>query len=151
MHALLLAFLLAVAPARADETDDATAALSSGRFPEIAVALNLSDTQRKQVTDAVYAANTARVDIDARAQKARLEVAHLIAADTVDEKALTKAVDTLSAAETELRRNRVQLVIALRKVLTLDQWRRLVALRQERKHDRGHGGAPGSAPPAPAQ
>ncbi len=144
MRALLLSVLLAAAPALAappppEGADDATAALASGRFAEIAAELELTEAQRKQVTDAVYAANTAKVDLDARAEKARLELRHLLGADTVDEKAVLKAVDTLSAAEAELRRNRVQLVLSIRKALTAEQWRELAAIRQERRSDRrGH-------------
>jgi Spy/CpxP family protein refolding chaperone len=84
----------------------------------------------------VYSANTAKIDLEARVEKARLEVRHLLAAEPLDEKAVLKATDALSAAEGELRRNRVQLVLAVRKSLTADQWTELVAIRQERKASR---------------
>lgn len=135
MYALILAFFLAVSPARAQE-DDATAALAGGRFAEIADQIGLDATQRKQVSDTVYAANTAKIDIQARAEKARLELKHLLAAETLDEKAVLKAADALSAAETELRRNRVQLLLSLRKALRPEQWQRLLTIRDERREDR---------------
>lgn len=137
MTILLLSVLLTLtAPAAADDTLGAANSLASGRFEEIAAQLELSAAQRKTVTDAVYTANTAKIDLEARVEKARLDVRHLLAAEPLDEKAVLKATDTLSAAEGELRRNRVQLVLAVRKALTADQWTELVAIRQERKASR---------------
>jgi len=137
MTILLLSVLLTLtAPAAADDTLGAANSLASGRFEEIAAQLELSAAQRKTVTDAVYSANTAKIDLEARVEKARLDVRHLLAAEPLDEKAVLKATDTLSAAEGELRRNRVQLVLAVRKSLTADQWTELVAIRQERKASR---------------
>ncbi len=137
MTTLLLSVLLSLtAPAAADDTLGAANSLASGRFEEIAAQLELSAAQRKTVTDAVYTANTAKIDLEARVEKARLDVRHLLAAEPLDEKAVLKATDTLSAAEGELRRNRVQLVLAVRKALTADQWTELVAIRQERKASR---------------
>jgi Spy/CpxP family protein refolding chaperone len=137
MTTLLLSVLLSLtAPAAADDTLGAANSLASGRFEEIAAQLELSAAQRKTVTDAVYTANTAKIDLEARVEKARLEVRHLLAAEPLDEKAVLKATDALSAAEGELRRNRVQLVLAVRKALTADQWTELVAIRQERKASR---------------
>lgn len=137
MTTLLLSVLLSLtAPAAADDTVGAANSLASGRFAEIAAQLDLSAAQRKTVTDAVYTANTAKIDLEARVEKARLEVRHLLAAEPLDEKAVLKATDALSAAEGELRRNRVQLVLAVRKALTADQWTELVAIRQERKASR---------------
>jgi Spy/CpxP family protein refolding chaperone len=134
MLPLLLSVLLTVtAPAAADDTMAAANALGSGRFEAIAQQLQLTPAQRTSVSDAVFAANAAKIDIEARADKARLEVRHLLAAATLDEKAVLKATDTLSTAEAELRRNRIQLVIAVRKALTPAQWQGLVAIRQERK------------------
>ena len=134
MYTLLFSLLLSVtAPAVADDTIAAANSLASGRFEAIASQLELSAAQRKSVSDAVYSANTAKIDIEARADKARLEVRHLLGADTLDEKAVLKATDTLSAAEAELRRNRVQLVIAVRKSLSAEQWGELVEIRQARK------------------
>ncbi|MDP2308077.1 MAG: periplasmic heavy metal sensor [Pseudomonadota bacterium] len=134
MSTLILTLLLsAVSPAHADDTMGAANALASGRFEAIAEQLKLSATQRASVSDAVYQANAAKIDIEARSEKGRLEVKHLLAAATLDEKAVLKATDTLSAAEADLRKNRVQLVIAVRKALTPEQWQALVAIRQEHK------------------
>ncbi|MDP2313290.1 MAG: periplasmic heavy metal sensor [Pseudomonadota bacterium] len=137
MTTLLLSVLLAVtAPATADDTLGAASSLASGRFEAVAEALQLTPAQRTSVSDAVYAANAAKIDLEARAEKAKLEVKHLLGAPTLDEKAVLKATDALSAAESELRRNRVQLVIAVRKALTAEQWQELVAIRQERRAER---------------
>jgi Spy/CpxP family protein refolding chaperone len=131
---LLLLSLSFTAPAWAGRgAEDAAKALTSNSFDDVAAELALSDTQRTQVSDAIYASNSARVDLDARAQKARLQVRHLLAADPIDEKAVLKAVDALSAAEAEVRKNRVQLLLDIRETLTPEQWRKLLELRKERR------------------
>jgi Spy/CpxP family protein refolding chaperone len=133
MHSLVLSVLLAASsPAFAgDDTLDAATSLGSGRFAEIADRLALTTEQRTEVADAVYLASSARVDVEARVEKARLDLRHLLGADAVDEKAVLRAVETLNTAESDLRKNRVQLVLAIRRVLTPDQWRGLVALHGE--------------------
>ncbi len=134
MTTLLLSVLLTLsAPAAADDTLSAANDLASGRFEAIATELELSADQRKTLSDTVYRANAAKIDLDARVEKARLEVRHLLAAEPLDEKAVLKATDALSAAEAELRRNRVQLVVSVRKALSPEQWRELVSIRQARK------------------
>ena len=138
MRLLFLTLCFAtMAPAWAGGGDmDAARGLTPARFEAIAGELGLDATQRKAVSDAVYQAGIAKADIDARSGKAKLEVKHLLGGDTLDEKALMKAVDTLNAAEGEMRKNRVGLLISVRKTLTADQWTRLVSMRQERKAER---------------
>jgi Spy/CpxP family protein refolding chaperone len=114
----------------------AATALTGGRFAAIAAELELSEAQRKTVSDAIYASNTAKIEIDAKVEKSRLEVRHLLGATTIDEKAVLKAVDNLSAAEAELRRNRVALVLTVRKNLSPEQWAELSEIRQERRAER---------------
>jgi len=100
-------------------------------FPEVAERLGLSADQKKKVEDLFYASHQARIDIKARKAKAALEVKRLMGAEKLDEKALAKAIDTLIAAEGDLRRNQMGLLIEIRKVLTPAQWEQLAAMREE--------------------
>lgn len=111
-------------------------------FDSIASKLGLTDEQREKVRQIVFESNQARIDVQARSQKAEAELRHLLMAETLDEKAITKALDASNAAEAELRKNRVQLAISLRKIVTADQWRQLQDLRRERMKERG--GPPGA-------
>ncbi len=150
MRVLLLSALFAASTAWAgpppaggagaeDDSFAAAQALASGRFAEVADRLGLDAGQRTKVSDAVYAANTSKADIDARVEKARLEVRHLLGAETPDDKGVLRAVDALSVAEGDVRRNRVQLVLAIRKVLTPAQWQQLSSVRhivRTERHER---------------
>ncbi|MCK6530380.1 periplasmic heavy metal sensor [Myxococcota bacterium] len=113
-------------------------------FPKVAEQLGLSAEQRQKVMDEVYRADGAMVDIRARAEKAGLELKHQLGQETLDEKAVLAAVEALAAAESDMKRNRVRLTLALRKVLTFEQWRELARIREER-----HGGPGGGGPPSP--
>jgi hypothetical protein len=88
----------------------------------------------------VHKAKLARVDIKARVDRARLELRHALGQVTPDAKVVTRAVDALSTAEAELRRNHVDLVLAIRSVLTDAQWKQVLELRAagkaEKREDR---------------
>lgn len=154
--AALLAALLASAPALAFEPpgpppggEDDPTDIAMGDFEDVADNLKLTAEQRTKVRQLVYDANQARVDIRARSSKAQMELRHLLSADTLDEKAALKAVDNLNAAEADLRKSRVQLVIQLRKVVTAEQWQQLLQMRRDRMRERReeHGGPPPGPPP----
>lgn len=153
--AAALAALLSAAPAFAEPPpppgDDDPTDIAMSEFDDVADALKLTPDQRTKVRQLVYDANQARVDIRARSAKAQMELRHLLAADTLDEKAALKAVDTLNAAEADLRRSRVQLVIQLRKVVTAEQWKQLLQLRRERMRERRDERGGGPPPPPPGE
>jgi predicted transposase len=131
--------LLGATPAFAEEPgdDDAAAAeMMPGHFDEIAAKLGLSEEQKSKVSDIVYASRSAKVDIDGRAEKAKIELKRLMMADPIDEKAVMKALDTLNAAEGDLRKNKIQLMLSIRKELTADQWKQLVAMRKDMREER---------------
>ncbi len=124
-----LCLFLALSPARAG--DD---------FEEIAGTLGLTADQKADVAEIVYETRTERIAIKARGAAARLELKHLLAAPTVDERAVMKALDALNAASAESRKNRVEQILEIRKVLSPDQWTQLSAIwddsRDERREER---------------
>ncbi|MEN9786974.1 MAG: motif family protein [Pseudomonadota bacterium] len=98
--------------------------------------LDLTAEQRPKVEQVRYEAETAAVEPRARLERARLELRHLLTQPGTDEKAVQKTLDRLDAAESELRRVRVKEMLALRALLTPEQWATCV-----RMHDEG--GPPG--------
>ena len=138
MRSFLVAAALAFsAPAFAGPPELAAAQAFNGQnFEEVAGRLNLSADQKKKLTDLVYASTSKRVDVSARLEKAKIELKYQFAAETVDEKACLKAVDAVSAAEADLLRNKVELMLGIRKVVSRDQWLALVAMRDERRDER---------------
>ena len=134
---LAASLFVPVAPAHAGE----------GRYAEVVAQLGLDAGQQARVEEIIYQSKSGRVEIRARLERAKLDLRHALGADTLDEKAVHKATDALKAATGDLVQNRVDQVLALRKVLTPAQFDQLEALRKgergdlrERVRDRLRGG-----------
>ncbi len=141
---LLVLGFLSLAPltahARGPSEISAVEAMNGRKFEAIADRLKLSPELRTKVQDAVYKSSGAALEIKARIDRAELDLKHLMAQPAFDEKAVLKAVDALNGAEAELRKNRVQLMLDVRKLLTPDQWKELLRARAEqREHRRDRG------------
>ena len=106
------------------------------RFDEIASTLGLTSAQKKDVADIVYESKEKRIGIKARSEAARLELEHLLAETTVDERAVMKSLDGVNAASADLRRNRVEQILAIRKVLSPEQWTQLAGIWKENREGR---------------
>ena len=89
-------------------------------FPEIAQRIGLNDDQKASVEKLYYDSKSTGIDLQAKSDKARLELERLMMGATVDEKAAMKAFDAAAGAETEVRRNDLKLMLGLRKILTAD-------------------------------
>jgi Spy/CpxP family protein refolding chaperone len=100
-------------------------------FPEIADRLGLSDAQRDAIEQSYYDNKATGIDLEARAEKARLELQRQMVASTLDEKAVLKAFDAVAAAEVETHRNDLRLLLAIRKQLTPEQWKQLTSMREQ--------------------
>lgn len=100
-------------------------------LPELAKALGLSDAQRDAIEQAYYDNKANGIDLEAKAEKARLELQRQLMAATLDEKAMLKAFDAVAAAEVETHRNDLRLLLAVRKQLTPDQWKQLTGMREQ--------------------
>ncbi len=116
----------------------------------VAEKLNLTDTQIKQLEDAFYQHRLKLVDIGAAMEKADMKLQQMLDADTVDESAVNAQVDQVLAARGQMEREFTAMNLNFRKILTLDQWKQLRAIRGENQ-DRiffRHMGPPGSNGPA---
>lgn len=149
---LLVLALLSFAPhsahARGPAEISAVEAMQGRKFDAIADRLKLTPELRAKVQDAVYTSSGAALEVKARIDRAELDLKHLMSQPVLDEKAVLKAVDALNSSEAELRKNRVQLVLDVRKLLTPDQWKELLRARaeqRERRRDRDDGPGPGGA------
>lgn len=105
-------------------------------FPEIATRIGLSSEQKAAVEKLYYESKVTGIDLKAKGEKARLELERLMLAETVDEKGAMKAFEAAAAAETEVRRNDLKLLLGIRKQLTAEQWTALRAMRDERRGER---------------
>lgn len=114
-------------------------------FHEIAQNVGLTADQERAIQDIVYKSNLAKVDIKARKDRAELTLRQLLSQSNLDEKAIRAAAEELNTAETDLRRNRIELVLAIRKLINADQWMSLQALWLGKED----GPPPPPEPPAP--
>ncbi len=133
-----------------DEAEDAFAS----HFDEIASEIGLNADQQAKLRSAFYESHVARIDAKAKKEKAELELKTLLSADVIDEKAVGRALEMALGADGELKRNRVQLLLTTRKIVTLDQWHQLEAMRAGRRGERRERrnrvpAQPEGAPPAP--
>lgn len=104
---------------------------------EIADQLKLDEKQRSDLEKLYYDSRMARADLQAKQEKAKLELERQMLSSTYDEKACTKAFEAQLAADAELKRNRFLLQTGLRKLLTAEQWKQLSTIRTERRQESG--------------
>ena len=106
-------------------------------FSQISTEIGLSADQQAKIKELFYSSQKDAIDLQAQAQRAQLELKHAMDADTPDEKAVMKALDAHIAADGALQRNRVKLLLEVRKVVTTEQWDKLKELRASRRGGMG--------------
>ncbi len=135
--------------------------------PDIVSKLQLNDGQISQLNQVFYDHKMKLIDYGAEMQKQDLKLQSLLDADTPDEGQVSSQVDQVLAARGRLEREFTMMNLNLRKVLSLDQWRQLKAVRgdvgpgdnfiyfQKKIGPGGPGGGPGPDvmpfPPPPGE
>jgi protein CpxP len=114
--------------------------------PEMAKNLNLQADQIQKM-DGIFQQNRSKLtDLHAAVQKEETALEPLIEADTPDETKVLAQIDKVAQARAELEKSNARMLLAVRQVLTSDQWSKLKAIRAERMARRGQG-EPGNGPP----
>ena len=125
--------------------------------PETAKKLQLNDGQISQLDQIFYEHRLKLIDYGAAMEKEDLKLQNLLDADVPDEGQVSSQVDQVLSARGKLEREYTMMSLDLRKVLSLDQWRQLKTIREERgqkdnlffyKH-LGPGSPPGAPLPPP--
>jgi Spy/CpxP family protein refolding chaperone len=115
--------------------------------------LSLTADQQKKMDDIFQQHRLTLVDLNAAVQKAELTLEPLLAAEQPDEAKIIAQIDRAAQARTELEKAHARMLLGLRRVLTLDQWKKLQADaaqhggRGGRRGDEGPGQPPPPAPP----
>jgi Spy/CpxP family protein refolding chaperone len=99
---------------------------------EIAKKLQLNDNQVAQLDQVFYDHKLKLIDFGAQMEKEDLKLQTLLDADVPNEGQISSQVDQTLAARGKLEREYTMMNLDLRKVLSLDQWRQLKAIRAER-------------------
>jgi Spy/CpxP family protein refolding chaperone len=121
--------------------------------------LKLTDDQRKAMDSILLQHREKLIDLRANLEKAELAMQPLMSADTPNEAATIAQIDKVVQARAELERANSRFLLAIRMKLTVDQWKQIQALQQERREDRwrdrpgmpgpGFRRQPGPNPPPP--
>ena len=102
---------------------------------EIAQKLQLGDQQIKQLDDIFYEHRLKLIDYQADLEKQDLELQTLLDQDSPSEGSVGSQVDQELSARSKLEREYTMMNLALRKVLSVEQWRQLKTIQGQR--DRG--------------
>jgi hypothetical protein len=124
---------------------------------ELAQKLKLSDQQIRELNKAFFEHRMKLIDYQAELQKQDLKLQDLLDEDDPKENQVGAQVDRTLAARANLEREFTMMNLALRKVLTIDQWKQLKAIKSERRGLAGpdmffdlRGPGSESGPPGPA-
>jgi len=112
---------------------------------EIARKLELSDAQVARIEKTFLEYRLQLVDFRAALDKEELKLQPLLDAERPDEAKVGAQLDAIIAARGKLDKANALMLLAIRRALSQDQWRKLQLLQQEREAGRGR---PGEPPPS---
>lgn len=109
----------------------AAMAQEGGIPPHVAQKVGIPAEKVKQVQDLAFAANEELIGLEAEHRKAQLQLERELHAASPDEKKVSVLVDAVGKAETAVRKNRLLLMLKVRKALGEDLWQKLEAFRRD--------------------
>jgi periplasmic protein CpxP/Spy len=115
---------------------------------EIVKRLQLSESQLGRIEQTYTDHRLRLVDLRADLEKQELRLRPLLDSDPPDEGKIAAQIDGVTAARGRLEKEFALMLLAIRRVLTGDQWKQLQAVQRERE-PRGHAGVPLYPPAAP--
>lgn len=112
-------------------------------------AIELSEQQRAEIRDLVYQHARRMIDLTAAVKRAELELANVVEPPALEEAAARRAFAGLQEARRALEQQRFEMLLAVRGVLTGEQWVKIQELRRELRRSRERPGpnGPGQRPP----
>jgi len=114
---------------------------------DVVAKLGLSDAQIKQIEDTFLDHRLKLIDLHAEVERQEARLQPLIEADQPDEAKVGAQIDLLIAARGKLEKANTMMMLAIRKVLTVEQWKKLQSIEQERHRTR----FPGARRPEPPE
>ncbi len=126
---------------------------------EMARKLSLTAEQQKKMDDAFQQSRLKLIDLEAALEKEEVILDGLVRGPQLDDAKILPSVDRIAQARAELEKANARFLLAIRHVLTPEQWNQLQAERPAGPGPRrgGSGGAPrgpgrpGSGAPPPPQ
>ena len=106
---------------------------------ETVAKLELSDEQVKKIEAAFYNHRLKLVDLRADLEKQEIQLRPLLDADQPDEQRVAAQIDQITMARGRLEKERAMMMLGMRRVLTVDQWKKLQAMKADRRPGMGIG------------
>jgi periplasmic protein CpxP/Spy len=130
---------------------------------EVVKELQLSDAQVKQIEQTFLDYRLKLIDLRADVERQETKLQPLLEADQPNEQQVSSQVDAVVAARGKLEKTNTMMMLAIRRVLTVDQWKKLQAIEQRHgernvffrrmgpggREERMHGPGRSDAPPPP--
>lgn len=145
MRHLLLALVIMTGSVVVDAQD---VNLPPGKWWEnerLADRIGLSAEQKEAIRTLVYEHAYRMIDLNAGVKRSELELANLVADPEFEHAAARAAFNGLVTARTALERERFEMLLAVRGVLTAEQWAQIQEIRREVRRGRER---PEGPPPA---
>lgn len=103
------------------------------RNSEIAGTLGVTAPQLQKIEQIFADHRLKLIDLNADLQREEVKLEPLVAADQPDETQVGAAIDRVTAARGRLEKANALMMLAIRRVLTVEQWRKLESLKRERE------------------
>jgi periplasmic protein CpxP/Spy len=116
--------------------------------PHMALALSLTDDQKKKMDDIFQQHRPNLIDLHAALEKQEVLMQPMIEADQPDEAQTLAQIDKVAQARAELEKANARMLFDIRKTLTADQWQKLKAMHAEHGDHGMRGPRDGHAGPA---
>lgn len=95
--------------------------------PQVAQKVGISQDTQKKVRDLSFEANDQLITLEAELKRAQLDLEKTLAQTQVDESAVMNKLEVVSRAELAVRKNRMGLLVRIRKTVGPDAWEKLQA------------------------
>lgn len=95
--------------------------------------LQLSDVQIKQIEQTFLDYRLKLIDLRAEVERQETRLQPLIEADRPDEQQVGTQIDTVLAARAKLEKTNTMMMLAIRRALSVEQWKKLQAIQQKRE------------------
>lgn len=116
---------------------------------EIVRELSLSDAQINQIEQTFLEQRLKLIDLRAELEKQETRLQPLIEADQPDENKVSAQIDQVLAARGRLEKANAMMMLAIRRVLSAEQWKKLQTVQHGREQMHHRMIAPPLAPPLP--
>ena len=94
---------------------------------ELVKKLGLTDSQVQQIEKAFQDHRMQLIDLRATLEKQELTMQPLVDAERPDEAKVTAQIDKVAQARADLEKSNARMLLAIRRILTVDQWKQLQA------------------------